>query len=192
MLKLLDIWERRNEAVGTFSKGTKQKIAISRALIHDPQLLFLDEPTASLDPEVAKTVRDFILELKKEKRTIFLNTHNLDEAERLCDRIGILKTKLIAVDSPKNLERSLYNRRTIVHMEKVTDAVLAAVKNLNSVKNMRVSENKLILDMDDPEKENPELIRTIVGAEGSIQYVTELKSTLEDVYLKLIREASTK
>ena len=72
----------------------KQKIAIARALIHEPQVLFLDEPTANLDPEAAKTVRDFILDLKKEKRTIFLNTHNLDEAERLCDRIAILKGKL--------------------------------------------------------------------------------------------------
>ena len=117
LLKLLGIWERRDDLVGTFSKGTKQKIAIARALIHDPKVLFLDEPTANLDPEAAKTVRDFILELKKEKRTIFLNTHNLDEAERLCDRIGILKTRLVAVDSPKNLERSLYNRKTIVHLQ---------------------------------------------------------------------------
>ena len=101
LLRLLGIWERREDVVGTFSKGTKQKIAIARALIHDPKVLFLDEPTANLDPEAAKTVRDFVLELKKEKRTIFLNTHNLDEAERLCDRIAILKTRLIAVDSPK-------------------------------------------------------------------------------------------
>jgi ABC-2 type transport system ATP-binding protein len=192
LLRLLGIWERRNDAVATFSKGTKQKIAIARALIHEPQVLFLDEPTANLDPEASKTVRDFIIELKKEKRTIFLNTHNLDEAERLCDRIGILKTKLIAIDSPKNLERSLYNRKTIVHMEAITNEVLAAVKNLNSVKNVRSSDSKLILDMDNPEKDNPELIRTIIAANGNIQYVTELKSTLEDVYLKLIREATPK
>ncbi len=192
LLRLLGIWERRNDAVGTFSKGTKQKIAIARALIHEPQVLFLDEPTANLDPEASKTVRDFILDLKKEKRTIFLNTHNLDEAERLCDRIGILKTKLIAIDSPKNLERSLYNRKTIVHLEEITNDVLATVKKLNSVKSVRSSENKLILDMDNPEKDNPELIRTIVAAKGNIQYVTELKSTLEDVYLKLIREATPK
>jgi ABC-2 type transport system ATP-binding protein len=192
LLRLLGIWERKNDAVGTFSKGTKQKIAIARALIHEPQVLFLDEPTANLDPEASKTVRDFILELKKEKRTIFLNTHNLDEAERLCDRIGILKTKLIALDSPKNLERSLYNRKTIIHMEAITTDVLTAVRKLNSVKNVRSSDNKLILDMDNPEGDNPELIRTIVGAKGNIQYVTELKSTLEDVYLKLIREATPK
>ena len=190
LLTLLGIWERREDAVGTFSKGTKQKIAIGRALIHDPQVLFLDEPTANLDPEASKTVRDFILELKKEKRTIFLNTHNLDEAERLCDRIAILKTKLIAVDSPKNLERSLYNRKTIVHLQSVTSSITAAVEKLGSIKNFRVSDNKLILDLDDPEKDNPEVVKAIVGAGGSVQYVTELRSTLEDVYLKLIREAS--
>ena len=190
LLRLLGIWERREDAVGTFSKGTKQKIAIARALIHEPQVLFLDEPTANLDPEAAKTVRDFILDLKKEKTTIFLNTHNLDEAERLCDRIAILKGKLIAVDSPKNLEHSLYNRKTIVHLDSVTASVAAAVRNLSSVKNVRTSDSKLILDIDNPEKDNPEVVRAIVEAGGNIQYVTELRSTLEDVYLKLIKEAS--
>jgi ABC-2 type transport system ATP-binding protein len=189
LLRLLGIWERREDVVGTFSKGTKQKIAITRALIHDPKVLFLDEPTANLDPEAAKTVRDFILDLKKEKRTIFLNTHNLDEAERLCDRIAILKTRLIAVDSPKNLEHSLYHRKTIVHLEAVSDAVVASVKGLGMVKNLRVTDNKLVLDIDNPKKDNPEVIRAIVQAGGNIQYVTELRSTLEDVYLKLIREA---
>ncbi|XES78016.1 MAG: ATP-binding cassette domain-containing protein [Candidatus Bathyarchaeia archaeon] len=189
LLRLLGIWERRDENVGNFSKGTKQKIAIARALIHEPKLLFLDEPTANLDPEASKTVRDFVLELKKEKNTIFLNTHNLDEAERLCDRIGILKTRLIAVGEPKELERSLYSRKTIVHLQMVTDEITRSVEKLNSVSNVRVVDNKLVLDMDHPEKDNPDLVRAIVAAGGDVQYVTELKSTLEDVYLKLIREA---
>jgi ABC-2 type transport system ATP-binding protein len=189
LLKLLGIWERRDDNVGTFSKGTKQKIAIVRALIHDPQVLFLDEPTANLDPEASKTVRDFILELKKEKRTIFMNTHNLDEAGRICDRIAILKTRLIAVGSPQDLERSTSSRKTVVHLESISDAVLAAVEKLDVVKNVHTSENKLILDMDDPDRENPQLVRAIVMAGGNVQYVTELRSSLEDVYLKLIREA---
>jgi ABC-2 type transport system ATP-binding protein len=151
---------------------------------------FLDEPTANLDPEASKTVRDFVLELKKEKRTIFINTHNLDEAERLCDRIAILKTRLIAVDSPKNLEHSLYSRKTIVHLESIQDSVVSVVQRLSSVKNLRKIDNKLILDIDNPEKDNPEVVRAIVGAGGNIQYVTELRSTLEDVYLKLIKEAT--
>jgi ABC-2 type transport system ATP-binding protein len=189
LLKLLGIWERRDEPVGNFSKGTKQKIAIARSLIHEPKVLFLDEPTANLDPEAAKTVRDFILELKKEKRTIFMNTHNLDEAGRICDRIAILKTRLIAVGSPQDLERSTSSRKTVVHLESISDTVLDVVKKLSVVKNVRTSENKLVLDMDDPGRENPQLVRAIVMAGGNVQYVTELRSSLEDVYLKLIREA---
>ena len=91
-LRMLGLWERRFDEVGTFSKGMKQKLAIARALLHEPRMLFLDEPTTGLDPEAAHLVRDFIDELRKEGRTIFLCTHNLDEADRLCDRIGVFKT----------------------------------------------------------------------------------------------------
>ena len=189
LLQLVGLWERKNDAAAGLSKGMKQKLAIARTLIHEPQVLFLDEPTANLDPLAAKTVRDFILELKKEKRTIFMNTHNLDEAERVCDRIAVLKTKLIAVGSPEDLERSVSNRKTVVHLESNGDSVLAAVKKLSTVKSVSKSENKIILDMDNPEKDNPQLIRTIVAAGGNIQYVTESRSTLEDVYLKLVRGA---
>src|SRR5208283_1205037 len=103
-LEMLGLWEKRDVLAGTFSKGMKQKLAIARALIHDPEILFMDEPTANLDPESAKTVREFILDLKKQKKTIFLNTHNLDEAQRICDKIGILNTKLMAIGTPEELE----------------------------------------------------------------------------------------
>ena len=189
LLQLVGLWERKDDAAAGLSKGMKQKLAIARTLIHEPQVLFLDEPTANLDPLAAKTVRDFILELKKEKRTIFMNTHNLDEAERVCDRIAVLKTKLIAVGSPEDLERSVSNIKTVVHLESNGDSVLAAVKKLSTVKSVSKSENKIILDMDNPEKDNPQLVRTIVAAGGNIQYVTESRSTLEDVYLKLVRGA---
>ena len=189
LLQLVGLWERKDDAAAGLSKGMKQKLAIARTLIHEPQVLFLDEPTANLDPLAAKTVRDFILELKKEKRTIFMNTHNLDEAERVCDRIAVLKTKLIAVGSPEDLERSVSNRKTVIHLESNGDSVLAAVKKLSTVKSVSKSENKIILDMDNPEKDNPQLVRTIVAAGGNIQYVTESRSTLEDVYLKLVRGA---
>ena len=98
----------------TFSKGMKQKLALARALVHDPVLLFLDEPTANLDPEAAKMVRDALLEFKKEKRTISLNTHNLDEAQRVCDRVGILRTKLITIGSPSELRSRLQATHTVV------------------------------------------------------------------------------
>ncbi|HMF31256.1 MAG TPA: ABC transporter ATP-binding protein, partial [Candidatus Lokiarchaeia archaeon] len=124
LLKMLDLWEQKDLRVGPFSKGMKQKVAIARALVHDPAILFLDEPTANLDPESSKTVRDFILELKNANKTIFLNTHNLDEAQRICDRIGILKTKLLTIGAPEQLEESLWAARTVIQLEEVNEAII--------------------------------------------------------------------
>jgi ABC-2 type transport system ATP-binding protein len=187
-LKMLDLWDKRDDAAGTFSKGMKQKLAIARALIHDPKVLFLDEPTANLDPEASKTVRDFILELKKEKRTIFLNTHLLDEAERICDQVAILKTKLIATGSPEDLRHSLSTRKVRVQLEVVDDAVVGAVKTLGYQIAERDS-NNLVIVVTNPEKENPAILKEIQTAGGHIQFVTEVGSSLEDVYLKLVRGA---
>ena len=110
----------------------KQKLAIARALIHDPEILFMDEPTANLDPESAKTVREFILDLKKQKKTIFLNTHNLDEAQRICDRIGILNTRLMAVGTPEELERSIHGRKTVIQLTQVNDSILDSLRKVAS------------------------------------------------------------
>ena len=131
-------------------------------------------------------VRDFILELKKEKRTIFLNTHLLDEAERICDRVGILKTKLLAVGKPEELRENLWGRRTLVQLEHVTDKILASLKKATSGK-IEVENNKLIIKVNNPEKENPDIVDAIHDAGGRIQFVTQVTSTLEDVYLKLVR-----
>ena len=183
-LKMLGLWDKRDLSVGTFSKGMKQKLAIARALIHDPPVLFLDEPTANLDPESAKTVRDFILELKNDKKTIFINTHNLDEAQRICDKIGILNTKLMAIGTPSELERSIRGRKTIIELEQVNDKIL---NSLNSFGNIVQEGNKLAIDTTNPEKENAAIIEAIIGAGGRVQTVTVVGSTLEDVYLKLVR-----
>ncbi|MDA4112431.1 MAG: ABC transporter ATP-binding protein [Thaumarchaeota archaeon] len=185
-LTMLGLWERKDAAVGTYSKGMKQKLGIACALIHDPQILFMDEPTANLDPESAKTVRDFILELKKEKRTIFLNTHNLDEAQRICDRIAILNTKLMAVGTPEELERSVSGRKTVVQVVEVNDAILVALRKLSSV-NMAIDGNKLTFDVKDPDKENVAITDAIFRAGGHVRSVTVVGSTLEDAYLKLVR-----
>jgi ABC-2 type transport system ATP-binding protein len=185
-LKMLELWNKRDQPAGTFSKGMKQKLAIARALIHDPPVLFLDEPTASLDPEASKTVRDFILELKKEKRTIFLTTHLLDEAERICDRVGILKTNLIAVGTLEELRRSLWKRKSVFQLEQVNDAIVAAVRRAGP-RNVEVVDNALVIEVSDPAKENPAIVDAINAVGGRIQFVTEVSPTLEDVYLKLVR-----
>jgi ABC-2 type transport system ATP-binding protein len=185
-LKLLELWDKRDVMVGTFSKGMKQKLAIARALIHEPEILFLDEPTANLDPESSKTVRNFILDLKKEKKTIFLNTHNLDEAQRICDKIGIFNTKLMAIGTPEELEESVWSNKTIIQLEQVTDKILKALNKL-SLNNITTDNNKLIIEVANPEKENPIIVDAIVGAGGQIQYVNKLSPTLEDAYLKFVR-----
>jgi ABC-2 type transport system ATP-binding protein len=186
-LKMMDLWEKRDLPVSDFSKGMTQKVAIARALIHDPTLLFFDEPTANLDPESARVVRDIILKLKKDGKTIFINTHNLDEAQRICDRIGILKTKLLAVNTPEQLEKTVWGSRTVIQVEEINDSILAAVKKL-APQDCGVEENRIVLTLADPQKENPHFVQAIVAAGGRIQYVTQLNPGLEETYLKVIQE----
>ena len=185
-LKMLGLWEKRDVSAGTFSKGMKQKLAIARSLIHDPKVLFMDEPTANLDPESSKTVRDFILKLKKEKKTIFLNTHNLDEAQKICDRIAILNTKLMALGTPQELERSVSGRKTVIQLEQTSDLIMTALKKVTA-RNIAVDGNKLTIDVVDPEKENVAIVDAIVRAGGHVQSVIVVGSTLEDAYLNLVR-----
>jgi len=187
LLRMLGLWEKRDVTAGTFSKGMKQKLAIARSLIHDPQVLFLDEPTANLDPEASKAVRDFIVELKKEKRTIFLNTHMLDEADRICDRVGILKTRLVAVGTPEELRESLFARTTIVKLEAVNVAIVAALRRLGIGKVETAGEGEVRIAVKDPTRENPEIVHAVDSAGGRIQSVYQSNPTLEDVYLKLVK-----
>ncbi len=187
-LDMLGLWDKRNVLAGTFSKGMKQKLAIARALIHDPQILFMDEPTANLDPEASKTVRDFILQLKKEKKTIFLNTHNLGEAQKICDRVAIMNTSLRAIGTPQELERSVSGRKTVIGLEQqVNDAVLGALKKL-ALKNPSTDGDTITFDVEDPDKENSPVIEAIVLAGGHVRSINVVGSTLEDTYLKLVRK----
>jgi ABC-2 type transport system ATP-binding protein len=186
-LKMLGIWDRKDARAGSLSKGMKQKLALARALVHEPKILFMDEPTANLDPESAKTVRDFILELKKQGRTIFLNTHNLDEAQRLCDRIGILKTKLLSIGNPEQLRESLTGPKTEIRLAQLNEALVSELRKRIPNK-IEVAGDKLIIDVADPDKENPTIIAAIGSAGGLIQEVTQIVPTLEDVYLQIVKE----
>ncbi|MFI5418797.1 MAG: ATP-binding cassette domain-containing protein [Candidatus Lutacidiplasmatales archaeon] len=187
LLRLFDLWELKDRPVATFSKGMKQKVALARALVHDPKLLFLDEPTANLDPEAAKTVRDCILALKKEGRTIFLTTHNLDEAQRICDRVAILRTRLLTVGAPDQLRASLSGHRTQVRLERTDDTLLHQVRERLSPRRVERSAEGFVVEVEDPDRENPEVVRAIVEAGGRVRSVTEVGPSFEDVYLKLVR-----
>ena len=188
-LKMLGLWDRRNDAAGTFSKGMKQKLAIARALLHEPRILFLDEPTAGLDPEASHLVREFIAELKKEGRTIFLCTHNLDEADRLCDRVGVFKSHLLVVDTPADLRNSVFGRKVVFHLRAADEKLAAAVRALPFVREVNAVENKLVVSLENPEAQNPEIIRELVRAGADVQFVGELRHSLEDVYLQLMKSA---
>lgn len=186
-LKMLGLWDRRDSRVSSFSKGMKQKLALARALVHEPKILFMDEPTANLDPESAKIVRDFILEIKKQGRTIFLNTHNLDEAQRICDRIGIIKTKLLRIGSPEHLRESLTKPKIEVRLAEVTENLVTALRK--AIPNhIEVSDGKLIIEVTDPDKENPAIVNAIISIGGQIREVSQATPTLEDVYLQIVKE----
>jgi ABC-2 type transport system ATP-binding protein len=187
-LRLLGLWERRGDAVGTFSKGMKQKLAIARTLLHEPKVLFLDEPTAGLDPEAAKLIRDFILEVKEQGRTIFLTTHNLDEADRLCDRIAVFNQRLRVIDTPQGLRQQLYGRQVVFHLAEPAASYQPTLQNLPYLNRLEAVENKLVVALDDPETHNPELIRLLVNAGANIQFVGELRHSLEDIYLRLVND----
>ncbi len=188
-LRMLGLWDRRFDEAGSFSKGMKQKLAIARALLHEPPLLFLDEPTAALDPEAAHLVREFIEELRKAGRTIFLCTHNLDEADRLCDRIGVFKSRLIVVDTPLNLRNQLFERKVVFHLQQADDQLAEEIGRLAFVKNCKRLDNKLVVALNEPETHNPEIIRLLVGKGADVQFVGEMKHSLEDVYLQLVENA---
>ena len=200
-LRLLDLWDRRDAATGTFSKGMKHKLAIARALLHEPQVLFLDEPTSALDPESAKTVRDFIESLRGQGRTVFLCTHNLDEAERLCERIAVFRQKLIAVDTPDALRRQIFGRQTVVELAPFGDArggeleafdvMAATLRAMPDVKNVNLvpgdnGDCRLAITLLDPAAQNPAIVQALVKQGAQIRFVGEVKHSLEDVYLSLI------
>ena len=146
-LQKMGLWERRNDKVGTFSKGMKQRLALARCLIHEPEVLFLDEPTSGLDPESAKEVRELIMKLREEGRTIFLSTHNLEEAELLCDRIAVFRTRLVVIDTPQNLKQSLFQRQVIVELEKADQRIISAVKSLDFVLDVKKDGRQLTIEL---------------------------------------------
>ncbi len=186
-LRLLGLWDRRGDVAATFSKGMRQKLAIARAMLHEPKVLFLDEPTAGLDPEMARLVREFISELKDKGRTIFLCTHNLNEADRLCDRIAVVNTRLLALDTPEALRAKLYDRVVVIHLSAASPVFEKVLSEQPFVRSVEIKDNKLVVGLDDPERNNPELIRALVDAGADIQFVGELRRSLEEIYLRLVK-----
>ncbi len=186
-LRLMGLWDRRNEAVATFSRGMKQKIAIARAALHEPRIVFLDEPTTGLDPDAAKTVRAFIGQIRDEGRTVFLCTHNLDEADRLCDRVAFFRRKVLRLDTPAGLRAELYGQATEFRiLPHPSEEDLIRVQAVDGVRSAVTEQGAIVVSSDEPLRTNPRVIRALVEGGADLAYVTERRVPLEDVYLRIV------
>jgi len=193
LLEFFGLWERRNDKVATFSKGMKQKLAIARAIVHNPPILFLDEPTAGLDPESAKGIRDLMKRLSAhEKHTILLCTHRLEDAEKLCSRVMIIKRgKSVVVGTPEALRDKIAGQPVLeVRLKKSDQKIVEAVRELEEVREIDVDDSatRLLITVDDVKSAAPEVVRRIVYADGMVFSVNILRPSLEEAYLKLVRE----
>ncbi|MGE5556252.1 MAG: ATP-binding cassette domain-containing protein [Methanocella sp.] len=190
LLEFFHLWERRNDKVAGFSKGMKQKLAIVRAIVHRPPVLFLDEPTAGLDPESAKEIRDMMAELsQREKCTILLSTHHLVDAEKLCKRVLIMnKGNILLVGTPDELREKIKEKPVIeVSLKQVSPRLLNALEALGVAEEVNRQENKLLITVKDVNSATPEIVRTIVASDGDVLSVNTLRPSLEEAYLKLIK-----
>jgi len=191
-LKMFDLWDRKDDIAGTYSKGMKQKLALSRALIHEPKILLLDEPTAGLDPESAHMVRNFIDSLKKEKTTVFLCTHNLEEASNLSDRVCIIKKKVIRIATLSELQSGERGKRAQIVFSDDADRYVKLMKELSEIKNIQTDKNKATLVIENPDVSNPKVIKKLVDSGAKIIYFNQIKASLEEIYLDLIRDEGAK
>jgi ABC-2 type transport system ATP-binding protein len=185
-LERMGLWDQRDSRVSSFSKGMRQRLAIARTLLHEPPVLFLDEPTSGLDPEAARLVREFIIRFREQGRTVFLTTHNLDEAARLCDRVAFIRGVLLRVDSPTALQTALFGRRLIVRLANPSTSLVEAARSLPRVCDVSLVDKELAVDVADLDRDAPDLISALVTAGARIERVTESTYTLEDVYHEIM------
>lgn len=191
LLEEFGLADRADERVSAFSKGMKQRLALARCLLHDPELLFLDEPTAGLDPVAAHEVHELIHKLSRRGRTVFLCTHNLAEAQRLCDRVAVLRRgQLVALGTPAELAHRFGHRQRLeieVEPGQVATA-LEALSGLVPPEQVTAQDGGVIAVAGIAREEVPRLIEALVRMQVPIYRVTPHESSLEDVYLTLYGE----
>jgi ABC-2 type transport system ATP-binding protein len=186
-MKMFNLWERRDDLVKTYSKGMKQKLALARALIHEPKIIFLDEPTAALDPESAYMVRNFIEGLKNEKITVFLCTHNLEEASNLSDIVCIIKSKIVRISTLRDLQQYKKGTRIEIVLKENAESFSGTIEKIPEITSIETTGEKINLVLENPRKVNPIIIKLLIEAGAEIIYFNEIKASLEEIYLDLIR-----
>lgn len=188
LLRRFELWEARDKRTGEYSKGMRQKLALVRAMFHDPQVLFLDEPTSAMDPHSAKLVRDAILELRRDHRTIVLCTHNLNEAENLADRIAIIRRgRIIAMGTPTELKSQLLGDPILeLQMGQPLDGLLPAIEDLVNVE--EYGETWVRYRTTNPETVNPRLLQQLAERGAAVVTLSRVPRSLEEVYLRIVNE----
>ena len=187
-LRAVNLTDRAKDAAGTLSKGLRQRVALARAILSDPEVLFLDEPTSGLDPVAAREVHDLIDGLRKQGVTIFLTTHRLEEAERLCDRVAILNTTLRSIGRPGELRDRLFARTLTVRTLGSLAAPGDVFGGVPAVDSWRLDGSDYVLTVSDPVLAAPAVTRALVAADADVLSISESRHSLEDVYLELIDE----
>jgi ABC-2 type transport system ATP-binding protein len=187
VLERFGLAERAEEPAVQLSKGLKQRVALARTLLHRPQIVLLDEPTSGLDPESARDVRELILQLRAEGRAVLLSTHNLDEVERVADRVGVIRSRLVAYDTPAALRNRLFGARLKIVLAHDPSRFVGALERAGA-SDVRAAENTLSVRINDPAADAPALVRVLVLAGADIQAVIPEEAPLEDVYLRVLAE----
>ena len=188
LLGKFDLYERKDHKVGTFSKGMKQKLVLAMSLMNDPEILFLDEPTSGLDVMSARLIKDMVLELNKEGKTIFLTTHYMEEANQLCSRVAIINHgKIAAIDAPEKLKMRIGGLEWVeVSFDMPVDA--SDFSDLSGVIDVRMSGDKLRLYTNEPGRTIYQLVDYSRSNDLEIVMLNTLTPTLEDVFIKLTEE----
>jgi ABC-2 type transport system ATP-binding protein len=188
LLKRFELWEACNQRTAEYSKGMRQKLALVRAMLHDPRVLFLDEPTSAMDPHSARLVRDAIVELRRDQRTIVLCTHNLNEAEQLADRIAIIRRgRIVALGTPAELKNRLLGEPVLeLRLAQSLDGLLPELADLVTVESH--GENWLRYRTTTPEAVNPRLLQRLAERGTPVVTLSEVPRSLEDVYLRIVNE----
>jgi ABC-2 type transport system ATP-binding protein len=188
-LRAVNLLDRAGDPCGSLSKGLRQRVALARALLNDPTVLFLDEPTSGLDPVATHDVHELIVSLRERGVTIFLTTHRLEEAERLCHRVAILNTTLRRVGRPDELRERLFNQALEVRVRGSLADPGVVFGDLPGVDGWQESSSGgYELAVSDPGIAAPAVARALVSAGADILSLAESRHSLEDVYLQLIDE----
>jgi ABC-2 type transport system ATP-binding protein len=188
-LEAVNLADRAQDTCGALSKGLRQRVALARALLSNPQVLFLDEPTSGLDPLAAREVHELIVGLRKRGVTIFLTTHRLEEAERLCDRVAILNTTLRTIGRPGELRDQLFARTLMIRTRAPLAQPDRVFQGLPAVNSWSFSsQSGYVLTVSDPALAAPAVTRALVAAGADVLAISESYHSLEDVYLELVNE----